>query len=137
MTKFRIGLILLLSFTGTRAFGDSPTSCWASLHDISPRLSTDSDCVLQNAKPEFLALCEDDGIAPVGSFRAYIALRAQYLDAKREATEWLKANPGASKFPPAIAAKIKNAETAWIVAGKRNDIDDKIEKLRKQSNACN
>jgi hypothetical protein len=137
MTKFHMGLLLLLSITGARALGDPPTSCWVSLHDISPRLSADSDCVLQNAKTEFLALCEDDGIAPVGSFRAYIALRAQYLDAKREAAEWLKANPGASKFPPAVAAKIKNAETAWVVAGKRNDIDDKIEKLRRQSKGCN
>jgi len=63
-------------------------------------------------------------------------LREKYLAAKKEAADWIAANPGASQYPAAVTAKLRNAENAWIIAGKRYEIEDQIEKLRRASASC-
>jgi hypothetical protein len=115
---------------------EQPKTCWDTLHTISANLSEDFACVMSSAKMSFEKMCSPDGLDVTREFKAYIILRDRYLSAKAEADAWVAANPGDSQVTASIAAKVKNAETAWMVAGKRFEIEDEIEKINRQSAAC-
>jgi hypothetical protein len=94
------------------------------------------NCVAEKAELPFQKLCANDGVLSTKDFRTYLVLRSKYLAAKAESDAWLVQNPGSSQLPLQIYTKIKNAENAWMVAGKRGRYDDYIEKVRRNSVAC-
>ena len=111
-------------------------TCWETLQTLGFNLSSNFGCVMERAKEHMASLCTEDGIGVSQAFRSYIILRGDYLATKAEADAWLAANPGASRYSQRIAANLKNAETAWMVAGNRSKIENQIEELRRQSVRC-
>lgn len=130
--------ILLFSFAGSSTiFADEqPKTCWETLHTIATNLSADFSCVVETAKMPIERLCSPDGLEVTSAFKPYLVLRSRYLSVRAEGDAWIAANPEASQLPISMAAKIKNAETAWMVAGKRFQIDNEIEKIKRQSATC-
>lgn len=74
---------------------------------------------MEKAADSFSRLCAADGVQATKEFRVYLVLRDRHLAAKNEASEWMAANPGATQYLPAIAAKLKNSDNAWVVAGRK------------------
>lgn len=73
-----------------------------------------------------------DGIRkPTSNYQAYLKLQEKYLNALGKAQEWLNVHPGAAKYPPGEAARIKNAMDAWQIAGNKNKVEDALETTRR------
>ena len=136
LTATLLAITLFAPAISFGADGELEQSCWEAVKEVSPRISSDLTCVTGKAGEAFSKLCASDGIQATKEFRAYLVLRDRYLAVKSEAAEWLAANPGATQYPPGIAAKIKNAENAWMIAGKRYQVEDQIEKVRRASATC-
>lgn len=134
--KAIFALFLLVSSHSFAQDQELEPSCWENLRAISPGISSDLECVIEKASESFSKLCAADGVLATKEFRAYMTLRARYLAAKSEADVWLAENPGSSQLPLQIYSKIENAETAWMVAGKRSEYNNYIEKTRKKSASC-
>ena len=118
------------------AVAEQGPTCWETLRKTEPGISQNFACVVEKAGDLFASICSQDGIGVTNDFKAYLFLQGQYQAAKAQADAWLAANPGASQYPPKIAANLKNAENRWMVAGKRYQIEDQIEKIRRQSVSC-
>ena len=84
----------------------------------------------------FAGICAEDGIDATKRFRAYLVLKDKVQEAKAEADQYLKDNPGSSRVPARLAVKIKNAQTAWKSGGQKNQIEIEVEKIRRKSRSC-
>ena len=72
-------------------------------------------------------LYEPDGTTPTKAYQTYLDLQRKYLVAFDTGQAWLLQNPGASQLPLTLSTDIMNAENAWIVAGRRADVESAIE----------
>ena len=72
-------------------------------------------------------LYEPDGTTPTKAYQTYLDLQRKYLVAFDTGQAWLLRNPGASQLPLTLSTDIMNAENAWIVAGRRADVESAIE----------
>lgn len=128
-------LVLLLACSAV-AYAQEVKTCWETLHTLSPGMANDYACVLDKAKDELDSLCTEGGIKLSKTLDNYLKFKAQYEAVQAQGRAWIEENPGASQIPRMIAADIQHAEIAWRIPGKRYEVDDLVEKIRRRSMGC-
>lgn len=96
-----------------------------STYDYEPLPLPDSK--KEQLRQAYALLYEADGTSPTNAHRTYLKLEQEYLAAFDQGQAWLLRNPGAALLPLSISTPIKNANNAWIVAGRKADVEAALE----------